>query len=892
MTDPKSSSTEVSNSSNHSPTNNEASQKKGEREQKKREDDKNKHYDRFTQEQDEIWEKLREKLENFTKSLGATQQEIADGLVISRKVANQFLKDRRHKSLPISRANIKALWAYLTDSDRIKGKKLSEAQKKEREKLKKEGCGELLKVAGFAPDPKDENLGNIVPPDRQNKIYRIISRLSSSWVRNDDILQIEEIILDNILKERSEKQDAPISIDTELKKLENWITQNYPDSDLIVRKKFISVIKGYAMSGKVSFDEAELFELYQCIKENLCLRQDIKSSDFNLRVMGCEFRIISCFLDEFNDDPLWKSIKKKGLEKEKYIRQIYQSDSSDELLKNEFVTPVKEAEITFRMTLTKASPILLVWRYSSVSNHIENMLTALDQGMGYPPLKIYNLSIVALGKTANSLARVSVGLVDKNTQQKYQGLWVDKDTLNCLLQSVVIAVEGWLIETEKYKQNYSQMCQKLNRVLNNLYQARKRMNDYHLQDIKDNNGVVKVKGANTYLDEVLTTINEIEQNSNYEDEKDQVIQKEFLKRLQRHKHMAKLMLSRSFHIEGKLQKVKQILYGNNSDNYKNGENFSESDIAVFYVIEDIIYKFFSGKPDFVNDKSWRDSNDDKNLRQYQDRIKTYISGNVNNEIIFDFDLHLCLSELFGNFGRLELYFCRESDAEAYLREAIDRFLIAAYFSCKIGNKQRVSHWLAHVSRAYSRLGDAVQADKYADQADKIIEQEASDYRYTQEHKESIRAEVNLAKGENHILKKEFGKALSCFQKSLKGAIELRFARLIADSIYGIYRSYKPQQLSEEDIKKINDFPSFYQKQSHQEHTEITQEVIAFLSNEKIYENSNLIPQEFKKQAIKIWQNWANVAAREDGINEYEHPIAIAIERDEFLSQKENKEKVI
>jgi len=68
----------------------------------------------------------------------------------------------------------------------------------------------------------------------------------------------------------------------------------------------------------------------------------------------------------------------------------------------------------------------------------------------------------------------------------------------------------------------------------------------------------------------------------------------------------------------------------------------------------------------------------------------------------------------------------------------------------------------------------------------------------------------------YLLKQEFYTALRYFIESLKGAIKLKFPRLIADSLYGIYRA----------LKQI-----------------------------------------------------------EDEKDEYKHPIADAIEREEFLSQK-------
>jgi hypothetical protein len=900
MTNPEVDFAEASNSGTgtENQTNNEPYQNK----KKKEEQEENKYFYRFQSEQDEVSNNLRDKLNELRESLGATQEEIAKGLNISRKVLINFLKEEsKQRHLSISRVNIKALWAYLTDSQRIEQMtKLSAGQKVKRENLRKEGPSGLLRVAGFVSDISLTD----TDPVKKKKSYRIISRLSSSWVRDNDIWQIEETILNTILKERSEssldsnndnKERSESSLDSNndnaeinYDEVDKWIKKNYLNSNSSIKEKFISVINSYAMSGKLLFDEVELFELYQSMEENFYLRRDLTliENPFTLRVIGCEFRILPDCVNELDHD-LLKRMEDIGLKAEKDIRNI-SLKSSNESSKKLVCHPVKESEITLRMTVGEELKTL-VWRYSSVSNHIQNMLIALHRGMGYPPLKLENLSIRALGKTENSLARVSVCLRDKNTRKKYQGLWVDKDTLNALSQAVVIATESWVIETHKYKRNYSELCQKLFSVFDNLYRGRKAINDYHLHD-KNEEGF-KVRGSISYSEDVLKIVDEIRKDLNYADEEDEKIKKEFLCRLERHEHTAKLILLRSYHIEGRLEKVKDYL---NKDYDQKIQNLKEYDINIFYNIEHIIYKLFSGERDYLINKPWRKHDNQMSLNKYTDSLKEYINKN-KDERVFDCDLHICLSELFGNFGRLELYCCTSNDAEHFLKtEAIENFLKAAYFSSKIGNNQRVSHWLAHVSRVYSRLGEADNAEKYTMLARIIIQHESSYYRYSSEYKESILAEVNLAQGEIYLLKQEFDLALQDFIESLKGAIKLKFARLIADSLYGIYRALK-QLPEKEKVKeklqdlqnikeKSQDFRGYSEEKSDQTDIDPTQKVIDFLSQEETYNNYDCICEGFKNQAKNIWQNWAKFAAIEQNQDEYKHPIAEAIERDEFLSQ--------
>ncbi|MCT7953000.1 hypothetical protein NG798_24690 [Ancylothrix sp. C2] len=840
----------------------------------------NKRYEKYMAEEKRNWDQLRQELTKYKGDLRTSDFQLAKGLDISRQPVIDFMAGTR-EDLPIYRANLIRLWDFLTAPEKMEklGKRLSKEATKNRERLRKEGPDRLLRLAGFLP--RSQSLTVDGEPLKDKKIYRIVSRLSSFWIPDKNLWSIEEAILNAILKEVPSQENALFSeklICVEAAK--NWLEERYKNAPPRRIRKILSLINTYARAGKTNFEETELFELYQSVTENEILRNP-DDHHIRIRVIDCEFKNLTFLLDDFAQDnkfkPIVEEIEKSGfrLEQEIGILQEFSKFNPNEQ-KSLGLNPVKEAVITWRMGKDIST---FSWRYSSIAPHIENMLVALAHGLGYPSLKLCGLAVRALGKRANSLARISVSLTDNNSQKTYNGLWVDQNTITCLLQAVVVAFESWLSETMSDTTNYPNLCKKNAKVLHKLHQARKLLNDYQIDDysIQDSENEIKIDGANKCLEEVIDTITDLRISLLQESI---LIQQCYEERLERHEHMAKLMQIRSAHIQGIITQAAKFLHG---ESYQAGISNAYVPIALLYAAENMIYNFFSGNKKFLYGKLWRTPL--KDISYYKEQLRKYILKDKNNNL-FDFDLHLCISEIFGNLGRLDLYFCNEEEDRNHLVEAIDNFLVAVYFSSKIGNRHRVAHWLTHVSRTYSRLSNQDQATKYAAFAEKLVNFQISP-RDQPEYREALMAEVNLAWGERCLIENKFKEAIEYFIKSLSGALYLKFARLIADSLYGIGKAAKIAY-EEQSEDKFEKYFSLWRKKLEDNldtniqkmpDKNIYEQIINFLKKIEQDADWNSISEDFKNESIKIWHNWANAMA--NAANE-EHPVERDIKSGVFL----------
>jgi len=859
------------------------------------------HYQKREQEHQRYWKELRRKLKELQDEKQFSATEIAEGLGISRQTYAEFInydenKDKdKGKTLPIYRDSLLALWDFLTAPQQIEDKRhLSPENRAKRQSLKNESPDRLLEIVGFLPESQSLALDG--DPLRQKKIHRIASRLCSSWIQDKDLWKMEEIILNTIIEEgrfnnenfeKQKDQRDPTKFD--LKTAEKWIERLYKDSFNyeIIKNKFLSSINRYNTLGKSSFDLIELFELYQSIAENEFLRdQNKKEKNIRIRIVDCEFRSLNesfkDMRDLAEDNPdhsniLWKVID-IGIDTENQLRRVeLKKESKNEGNENIFLAfqPVKEAKITYRLGEDKK---YLSCVYHSSSAQVENMLIALKEGLGYT-LELTGLSMRALGNESSSLARVSAVLYDKNSQKNYQGLWVDINTLNCMLQAVALAVESWLSEKIHSQDNYYSICQCTGKILNDLQNSRKALYDYR---IENNN---YSKSAEQLADEVLE---ETKKLNNYLLEEDESIRNFYQNLLERIEHMAKLVKARSAHIEGNIISTKKLLYTEaNQSNIADKYNYIP--VYLLYATENMIYKLFAGERQFLVGELWRVGNN-LTLASYTNQIKEYIE---NNSTALDINLYLSLSEIYGNFGRLELYSCKNSERKQ-LEMAVNNFLIATYFSLKIDRRQRVAHWLTHLSRTSSRLGDKDKAEQYASLAKQMVTQAISP-RDNSKYCEAIMAEVNLADGEKYLLiDNNPYLAIEAFLKALNGSLNLKFARLIADSLYGIARSAK--LLSEKEVKKgskfhfkINFPKDFSNSRNTNGEQTITEKVTNVLTeieqNSDKYDNEDdywkFIYNEFKAQAKKIWHDWANVDINSDN-QPVEHPFEGEIDTGNFL----------
>ena len=204
--------------------------------------------------------------------------------------------------------------------------------------------------------------------------------------------------------------------------------------------------------------------------------------------------------------------------------------------------------------------------------------------------------------------------------------------------------------------------------------------------------------------------------------------------------------------------------------------------------------------------------------------------------------------------------------------------MAAYCSSRIGHLKRVAHWLINVSRSYCRLGEKEKVEQLIDLAISILRKAMNDNLnsdYSDEYRQSVMAETNLAIAEKYLLiEKDYKKSLKYYLKALKGSIYLRFIRIISESLYGIYRASKNISMKDfieifnvefdnlEELKKKSDPDNLF-----------IQNVINFLNKINNIDKIEAVSQKVKKQGQAIWDNWAN---------NKEHPISNMMEKEDFL----------
>lgn len=414
------------------------------------------------------------------------------------------------------------------------------------------------------------------------------------------------------------------------------------------------------------------------------------------------------------------------------------------------------------------------------------MLTAIYQGLGYEQdLELVDFSTISLGNRINSLVKSSTTFKSKTTGNLHQGIWVDESAVVGTAQSVVMAVKSWLADNlshAKEYENYKEACSTIANMDGCLKYGRRVLSDYVLQQRE----VPLATPAKDYLtQEVIEPIENIQRAvlgpipalSDW-----------YGVTLERKYCQAHIACARSCHIEGHLIRAAEFLE-KAAVVIKKPEVQSDIPLTLQLQLEQMLHNFYGGQHDFIKKREWRGK-----LHPYLEDLHEYIYKDRSNPTQqhycgrLDTDVYRCVSEIFARLGRLDFVFSTKEEVEC-LSEAAEHLLTAAYYTSKIGEKQRTAHWLANASRAYCRIGNGIMAHKLTNIAERILRQ-AIDQRYSSRYKEAIMAEVYISRGEYLLLiQKDPLKSLELFSQSFQGATYLGFSRLIADSLYDISRGH-------------------------------------------------------------------------------------------------------
>jgi hypothetical protein len=874
-------------------------------------------------------------LKAVMSEMGATHEEIAEGLDLSRQTIFDLLNGK--SSTYIDRLDLITLWEVLSNSDiygkRPRKSKLQENHINSRECLRADGPDRLLSIFGFVKETID------LPINSVKKAYQIISRLSSPVVSENLIWKIEDSVAEQI---RASKNNNPTVFDlsnlSESKTLNLIIEKmvvllnNEIGIDVINRqtnqKRFENAIKRYVRIGKSSFTDFEIIELFYSIKQKTIERKGL-NEEFVIHVLSCEIKSLD-FCQRLLDQITREDEKNAEGKKKEIISRI--NLHGKETKQKHGMEPVQEVEEEIGYSTIKEVQIDCIyfdsqknrvdsskkkfsWVYRSNDTNVRNILNAITRGLGIEA-SLEELKINTLSSSSDSLVKVSCLVkINNNEQELYRGVWVDMDILTCIAQSFICACGQW-IKKQNIDNPIPEMYYNMHLIYGHICEARDALY-YYKTDINIDRANIDMLGKSNLGS--LESIIKILKNSS-KDMRKVISDHEKVK-----SHFPYLVEFIDFAIQysdfldircsqinGNSEKAKDLIASFESEYLQDNSSYKTMDfIKLMYKTEKILNNIFQGDWQMVNNRTW---NKEEVLNDNNSIINKYISeakSKQKNWIVHTTSFNYALSEYYGNWSRLEFYFCKRENKEEF-EKSIDGFLRAAYFSLQNDNGIRYSYWLCHAARSYARLGKIIEADAALEIAEDVIDRI---FKKTDNivYRTSIKSICYLVKFENNLFRFEFEQTMNTaetlFSKdtindivtAIIGFYIIGFERLMFDSIYELSKlivilnslSYS----SERKIEILRDIKASIADRIKEMATKGKEELEkCFILNELdiLLEELSLI-KEASKETLKIfeisdlyksrvkarWASWFNPDL--GTIRLREHPICMLIDSNEFLS---------
>lgn len=843
--------------------------------------------EKYRAQKSRLWEGFNRYLKQLQHNYDVTVKELADGLDISRQKFYDF-RAAPEKGLSIDQTALVILWECLSDPDILKNKRMSADTKNKREILRQEGPNSLLKAAGFSA------IENDVASKRKEKatnkidtsLERVKTRLNSPWIE-DGIrkAQIIDSIFD-IVKDKGRLDKTLHTQHISAADALNWLEGpplSVTDQDVL--HKYKEHIRSLARSGKNQFVGAELFELYQNILEYLSI--DSYSSK-GMTITSCQFRILSAPLPA-SVQHIFETFGQIYRDAEIALLQLLCNLTDfdpNELSQAELFTPVVRAQITSHLDDEKKERI--IWRYSSTGTHFENMLSAIKLGLGHS-LEMTGFSIQAMGPTSKSLARVSIGLAERNDNgtvgNVYQGWWVGSNAITSVLTAAVIATKDWLSSQAVSRAEYFIICKQLGDIDNTLYIIRENVHEFFFRSVSDHfknseysDEEAFFTAAETQIQEIVNSLSVEQQQPSLKDRNETLKNKLFKTKLTRMRlALKKSAIGAATH---NLDDVKSFIATyENATFSKDHESEEEAYRHILFLQASecvMLYNFYAGDREFLNGKLWR-YRPRYRSKDGLEKLEKYIKaiGSLN------FDIFSCASQVFGNIGILELYMAQEKDTQ-FLQKAAENLLWAAHYSQRIGYVRRATYWLTHASRVYCRLGELAKSERLSKIAQTAANSVHQSYQeepeYDSRFKDFIAAIKTLTEGERSLVRGKPKEAIKSFLKALDVFVNIHATdRLTADTLYGLYRA--SQNVDDEvghvfDILKDN----FEYTQPDLGMKTILEKIIQALRQIDPQDSWKSVSPKLKDLAKSIWHYWV-----EEGNEASEtHPIEDAMDRDQFL----------
>lgn len=836
----------------------------------------------------DYWANLRLELKDWKNSMKVSDREIADGLGISRQVVNQFMRWEGIESeetgakptLFIYRQDLIALWKYITSEgqiDKIKSQKVKDV----RLALRAKTANDLLEKSGFLGINRQSIVAD--DPSKLEKIHRIIFRLRNESLTSRDIWKIEEMVINQLAQLQSSHTDEDKE-STQITGIDNtkkWLGQRYTDIDRYWRE-VESTLKRYQDLGRKSFKESELLELFQNTAENQKLR---KNGYQKIRVVHCGIKTINSVYKRLSDlksphDNVLRDVLQEGILIERRLRGIKEDKLSFNLM----------SEVTLTCKLYKDKEI--TWFYRSCSSTIDNIISAIQQGIGHD-LELRDLSSHVLADGSDSIVRVSAILKNKKGDY-YTGRWVDMDTILSFAQAIIIATENWIKDNILIREEYENICGEVAEILVQVDILMRKPHEYDIQDRQSSNENITTPEL---IKKCIERINKILKSIHGKSG----VYTHYAEVLKENKRYCQLAQVRDYHSIGDVECADLIidqivLEEQDADLKENPFNASN----ILFKIARMMQRFYVSEEDFFADRLWN-----VELVEIEREIEKYLKKGKGVSFLTD-SLYHALAELYGNISRFEFYNC---GLEKYnikrLETAVNHSKSAVYFAMKIDDEKRACQWLARCSRILCRLNRSEEAEQYLWASQYILKRSVMIQDEHKKRSETLMLEINIANGEQCLLNEKYRDAVKYFVDALQGAIHPRLARIIAGSLYGIYRAsnHKNIDISEVlqnlDAKTKEDIRSNYSRLLDSYNSLKMQESLDDVINsinhkniELIYESikilkdavddkaiqHNVLSRKFRSQAIEIWNSWVPQSPN----NNPQHSISRHMELDSFL----------
>lgn len=862
------------------------------------------------------WQGLRTELSRWKRHLRVTDSEIATAWSCSRQRVNQFMRESSEDStsrqtLRISRQDLISLWEHVTSEEQINATK-TESAKENRRKLRAQTAHNLLETAKFLGLNRQSVVGN--DSSKLEKFDRIIFRLSNKTLTSSDIWKIEETVINQLaqLTSNSQEEDKKKDSKKNFDDIKKWLEARYDNIETPWRA-VESTLQKYQDSGRKEFKEAEVLELFQNVVENQRIRTD---SSQKIRVTNCEIKTINFVHTKLSrlryesKSPVLDEVLEEGISIERILRGVKHQTKGDKPSFN-FMNQIK---LTCRLGNDDKE---IIWFYRSCSSNIDNMISAIKQGIGHD-LELKDLSSHVLAEGSDSIVRVSA-ILKNDEGDYYTGRWVDIDTILSFAQAIIIAAENWVkykVATGDERKTYEETRHEFAKILNDVDVLMAKTYEYglsYLNESSEENGDNAIQ-ENT-IEQLEDQIKTIEKMLEDLSECQSRIYFDYVKILKEIKYQVQLAESRFYHVIGDVAKAGETI--------EEIKNKREADLTekpfdisnILWKSADMTQKFYTSDNDFFQGKLWMEY-----LKTIEKEINQYLTRGKGVKSLTD-SLYRALAELYGNVGRFEFYNCEPYKIN---RPRLENALVfskrAVYFAMKTDDEKRASHWLARCGRILCRLNEPKNAGEYLAASEKILLRSAtSQYQY-QERTDALKLEVNIARGEKCLLDGNFEESIGYFVDAFLGSIHLRFARIMAGSLYGLFRAsqstnksiaeifkefssekdsklkkdnksrrdniiksyYKLQgevdKLREDDKKKVEDKESKRRLKNSELFYESIEILKKAVDGESFPDNQSLASK-LKRQSIFIWNSW--VPTSKDDLDP-QHYISMHMLNDNFL----------